>query len=256
MIQTLNKHVKWRKDNGAIFICDCKRLIDLKIPFKYESFMKKLSKGIDEKDLDKIEKKVFSDFERMKLLSELKIKHLSKKDFSKAIKILDNELGKERVRSNKFLFNKFKEFPQFFIGIFLDKEIIGVICGFPREDYLLISEISIDLKFHKRGFGKILIKKFEDVAKKEKYNKINVGAEDNAINFYSFLDYKPFLLVQYKKGDYVLENFSELNILKKSEDKNQKVLEVKVNDFNLNLLKKFRERYPKAWFQYIFTKSF
>ena len=256
MIQTLNKHVKWRKDNSAIFICDCKRLIDLKISFKYESFMKRLSNGIEKEKLIEEEKLVFSDFEKMKLLSELKIKNLSEKDFSKAMKILDSELSKGRVRSNKFLFNKFNKFPQFFIGIFLDKEIIGVICGFPREDYLLISEIAIDSKFHKRGFGKILIERFEEVARKGKYNKINVGAEDNVINFYSFLDYKPFLFVQYKKGDYILENFSELDIFRKSEDKNQILLEVKVNDFNLSLLKKFRESYPKAWFQYIFTKSF
>ena len=236
MIQTLNRHVKWRKDNKVIFICDCKRLIDLKISLKYQNFMKKLFSGIDEKNLDNTEKKVLSDFKKMKLLSELKIKKLGKKDFQKAMNLLDNELGKERVRDSSFLANKFKEFPQFFIGIFLGDELIGVICGFPREDYLLISEIAIDSKFSKRGFGKKLIQEFEKIAFK-KFSGINVGAQDNIIEFYKSLGYKPFLLVQFEKNVYNKRDFSEFEILSVKEYG----IELKVDNCNLNELKRLRK---------------
>jgi len=249
MIQTLNKHVKWRRDNQVILICDCKRLIDLKISPKYASFMKKISSGINKKELNEIERKIFSDFEKMKFLSKLQVKKLEEKYFQKAMNILDNEL-KLRIRDDKFLFEKFKKFPEFFIGIFLDSELIGVICGFPREDYLLISEIAIDSRFSKRGFGKKLVEGFEEVAFK-KYNKINVGAQDNAVYFYNSLLYKPFLLIQFKKQDYNLNDFKNLKIINNSQNTN----EVKVEKIDLKKIEKLRKNYPKANFQYIFTKS-
>jgi len=254
MIQTLNKHVKWREDNGAIFICDCKRLINLKISLKYKQFIKKLSSGIDKKKLNKTEKKVFSDFEKMKLLSELKIKQLKEKNFQGAMNILDNELGKKRVRDSSFLHSKFKKFPNFFIGIFLDKELIGVICGFPREDYLLMSEIAVDSRFQRRGFGKKLVRAFEETAKGS-YNKINTGAQDNVIDFYKSLGYKPFLLIQFKKGDYSKKDFSDFHVMKKYNFNSKNlVIEAEINRYNPKLLDKLRKNYPKAYFQYIFTK--
>ena len=250
MIQTLNKHVKWRRDKKAIFVCDCKRLIDLKISFKYESFMKKLNKGIKKEKLNKEEKKVFSDFEKINLLSKLKIRSLKEKDFENALNILDNELGKERVRNAIFLHNKFKEFPQFFIGIFLDKDLTGIICGFPREDYLLMSEIAVDLRFHGRGFGERLVKAFEKISKKD-YNKINAGAHDKAIGFYKSLGYKPFLLIQFKKEDYSLEDFIGFQIV----NYNPGIIEAKVKNCNIKIIEKLRKKYPKAYFQYIFIKK-
>ena len=249
MIQTLNKHIKWRNDNGAIFICDCKRLIDLKIPFKYKFFMNELSKGVEKEKLNEEEKKVFADFEKINLLSELKIRLLGERDFERAMNILDNELGKERVRDSAFLYKKFKKFPQFFIGIFLGKELVGVICGFPREDYLLISEIAVDLRFHGRGFGKRLVKTFEEEAK-TKYNKINAGAQDKAIGFYESLGYKPFLLIQFKKKDYPMNEFEDLKIIKSCPG----VIEAEVKSYGIKMLEKLRKKYPKANFQYIFTK--
>jgi GNAT superfamily N-acetyltransferase len=139
----------------------------------------------------------------------MKISKLKRKEFSSAMKILNNELGSERVRDEKFLLEKFKEFPEFFIGIFLDKELIGVICGFPREDYLLMSELAIDRRFQKRGFGKLLVKEFDKIAKEKNYSQIKVGAMDGAISFYNSLeDYNPLLLIQYDSGKYVPSEFN------------------------------------------------
>mgnify|MGYP001590404523 CR=1 FL=1 len=123
----------------------------------------------------------------------LKISPLNKKDFPQAMEILNEELGKNRVRSANFLLKKFKQFPKFFIGVYLDKELIGIICGFPREDS----------RFHRRNFGRKLVEEFEEVAKKENYNKINVGAQDESVGFYSSLRFEPFLLIQFNEKDYL-----------------------------------------------------
>jgi GNAT superfamily N-acetyltransferase len=183
--------------------------------------------------------------------SKLKIKRLTKKDFPKAMKILDNELGKKRARNSEFLNKKFKSFPKFFIGIFLEDELIGVICGFPREDYLLMSEIAIDSRFQGRGFGKRLVKAFEVIAKKD-YKQINVGALDVSIPFYKSLNYQPFLLVQFKKREYSKEDFKEFKIIKYG----QGIIEIAVKNCNVELLRKLRKKYPQANFQYIFSKNF
>ena len=251
MIQTLNRHVKWREDKSSIFICDCKRLIDLKISFEYREFMKKLLLGVDKNKINKKEKKVFSDFEKMKLLSELRVEQLKEKDFQDAMDILDNELGMKRVRDSLYLFKKFKEFHQFFIGVYLDDEIIGIVCGFPREDYLLMSEIAVDSRFQKRRFGERLVKKFEEVAKKNKFNKINVGARDNAIGFYADMGYKPFLLIQFIKKDYDIKDFKDFKIIKF----NNKFIEAEISNASLENIKKLSKDYPDANFQYIFTKK-
>ena len=248
MIQTLSKYVKWREDNEAIFICDCKRMLDLKIPFKYKDFMKKLSGGVSKEKLSCEEKKVFSDFEKMNLLSEIKIQNLKEKDFEKAMEILDNEIDK-RVRSDSFLYEKFKQFPNLFIGLFLDGEIIGTICGFPREDYLLISEVAVDSRFTGRGFGRKLVEMFEKVAR-GKYSKINIGAEDKSIGFYVSLKYKPFLLIQFKKEDYSEEDFEDFNIIKAFPER----IEIETKNCEIHTIKRLRRKYPKANFQYIFTK--
>jgi len=198
-----------------------------------------------------MEKKVFSDFEKMELLSKLELKQLEEKDFQKAMEILDNELGKERVRNSSFLFDKFKKFPGFFIGIFLDKELVGVVCGFPREDYLLISEIAVDSRFSRRGFGRMLVERFGKVARLNNYKEINVGARDNSVDFYVSLGYKPFLLVQFKEKDYIPKDFKNLNIIKSD----KKSVEIKIEKADIKILKELRKKYPKASFQYIFTKN-
>lgn len=245
---TLNKHVKWRKDINNILICDCKRLIDLKIPLGYEKTMEKIEKGVDKKDLGEREKLLVKDFKNLKLLANLEIRAVRKDEFSSAMKLLDREL-KIRVRDNKLLFEKFNKFGELFIGVFLDNEIIGLVCGFPREDYVLMSEIAVDERFQKRGFGKKLVKAFEKMALKFG-NKINVGAMDNIIDFYKSLNYSPFLLIQFNDKDHSLKDFSDFKIIRSDSG----FIEVETEICDINYIKRLRRKYPKAHFQYIFTK--
>ena len=249
-MNTLKKEVKWRKDRNAIFICDCKRLIDLKLDFKYENSLKKIFRGINSDELIGNEKLILEEFKKMNLLVDLELKKLLNNDFSLAMKILDNELGKNRSRNTTFLEAKFKEFPNYFIGIYLGKELVGVICGFPREDYLLIGELAVDFRFQRRRFGEKLVKKFEKIGF-EKFNKINVGALNNAIEFYKSLNYDPFLLIQFEKGIYSKKDFSRFEILSVKDYG----VELKINECNPDELNKLRKIYPKANLQYIFTKK-
>lgn len=183
-----------------------------------------------------------------------KISSIKRTEFSQAIKILDNELGKKRVRNEAFLLKRFKEFPEFFIGLFLDKELIGIICGFPREDYLLMSELAIDRRFQKRGFGKLLVKEFDKIAKEKNYSQIKVGAMDNAINFYNSLkDYKPFLLIQYNPEKYVPSEFN-LPIIRTG-NHGEDFVELEVKNPSILELENLRKKFPKAHFQYIFIKK-
>jgi ribosomal protein S18 acetylase RimI-like enzyme len=184
----------------------------------------------------------------------IKVKKLTNKILPKAIKILDREIGPNRIRNQEFLYEKFKQYPQFFIGIYLDDNLIGIIFGFPREDYLLISEIAVDSRFQNRGFGKRLVEEFEKRAKTN-YNRINVGAKDNVLGFYKSLNYNSFLLIQYKKEDYNKKEFSNFNTSSIKEYEDLIILECKVNNLDLNYLNRLRKEHPKANFQYIFTKN-
>ena len=250
MKQTLKKEIKWRRDKDAIFVCNCKTLNDLKIGFKYEDFLKKLSSGVDSEELVGEEKQIFNEFQMLDYLTQLKTKQLPQEDIDKAMNILDNELGKDRVRKKDFLVEKYREYSEYFIGLYLGGELIGIICGFPREDYLLMSELAIDCRFQGKGWGKILVEEFEKIGFK-KYKKINVGALDNAITFYGRLDYFPFLLVQFNNGEYSKKDFSDFEIL----SVRNWGIELKINSFSLEEINELRKKFPKGNLQYIFVKK-
>jgi len=251
MKQTFKKEVKWRKDKTAIFICNCKTLNDLKIGFKYEDFLKKLSSGVNSEELVGEEKQIFNEFQMLDYLTQLITKQLPQEDIDKAMNILDNELGKDRVRKKDFLVEKYREYSEYFIGLYLGEELIGIICGFPREDYLLMSELAIDFRFQGRGLGKILVEEFEKIGFK-KYEKINAGALDNAITFYEKLGYFPFLLVQFNNEEYSKKDFLDFEILSIRDWG----IELKISSFSLEEINELRKKFPKGNLQYIFVKKF
>ncbi|HRX44142.1 MAG TPA: hypothetical protein P5059_02740 [Candidatus Dojkabacteria bacterium] len=59
----LNKHIRFRKEDGYILVCNCKRLLDYELPIEYFNFLVSLKKWIDIKDISKENLIVLKDFE-------------------------------------------------------------------------------------------------------------------------------------------------------------------------------------------------
>lgn len=216
-----------------ILICDCKKLIDYKIPFKYENFIKRLNTGLDEKELDGEEKDLFNDLKNVKLLADVTYRRIMKGEFRIAFNFMFNNLERMQ-RSEKFLYDKYLEDKNFFIGAFFEKKIVGAIFGFERDGRLIISELAVSPAFHRRGIAKRLVEIFEKEAVKRGHREIRVGARDDALEFYKGLPgYKPFILKQYCR----------------------RAEEIKVEKADLDLLKEKRKTDNLATFQFIFSKK-
>ncbi len=192
------------------------------------------------------------------------LKNLSQRNYKIVKNFLQKNLYSEHTglksRGYKLLLRKLKENPDFFIALYLGKELIGVVQGFPRDDYLLMSEIAIAKKFCGRDFGEFLVKEFELRARKKGFKKIKAGAQDKAIDFYKRIKYKPSVLVQMKKKD-APANIAQLlkkhKILAKVQDsKGILVLELAYpKSTPLSLLKKLEKEFNAFSTQYTFTKN-
>ena len=177
------------------------------------------------------------------------IKPLYLKPYFQVYKFLQNNL--HLVRTEEFLKEKLKEFPQYFKGLYLDDKLIGVIQGYPRDDYILISEIAIDQKFRKKGYGSKLVKAFE----KEIHNKkIKVGAQDNSISFYKSLNFKPSIFMQFKKENFNQNILKDYKILYQKEYAGLLGIEIEIKKISLNQINKFKDRLKPYSIQYLFTK--
>ncbi len=45
----LNKHIRYRKEDGYILVCDCKRLLDYEIPLEYFELLELIKDGYESK---------------------------------------------------------------------------------------------------------------------------------------------------------------------------------------------------------------
>lgn len=258
---TFSKHVKFRKEQDYILICDCKLLRDFKVDLELEQFIKKINCGIRKSELNgEKENLLFKDFVSMKLLSEISFKQISSNNFKVADEFMEKHLYKgKRVRPYEFLLEKLKENPSLFIALYLDKEIIGVVQGFPRDNYLLVSEIAVDIRFHGRKFGSKLLQEFEKNATKMGHKTIKLGARDDATNFYLSNGYSPSLFIQ------VPINQEETMIKKLNQEKediknvshvnNLAGIEIAVKNCNQQLLSRVNKEFKPTSAQFLFTKD-
>ncbi len=53
-IYILNKHIRYRKEDGYILVCDCKRLLDYEIPLEHFELLESLKSGCETEDNDVI----------------------------------------------------------------------------------------------------------------------------------------------------------------------------------------------------------
>lgn len=258
---TFSKHVKFRKEQNNILICNCKLLQDFKVGLEFEKFINRINEGIYLKEIiSEKERFLFKDFQTMKLLSELSLKQITSDNFKHTDSFMERYLYLgNRPRDYGFLLNKLKQNPSLFIGLYLDTEIIGAIQGFPRDDYILLSEIAVDIKFRNRKFGSLLMKEFEKNARRYKYSQIKAGAEETAIGFYSANGYLPSLFTQVKE-EY------EAKTLKVLEKQGYKIIavtrvnkitgiEIASKDCNLSKLKDIHKLISPLSAQFLFAKQ-
>ena len=66
----LNKHIRFRKEDGYILICNCKRLLDYELPIEYFTFLESLNKGVDMKSLRKKDLVVLKDLEVLDIVEK------------------------------------------------------------------------------------------------------------------------------------------------------------------------------------------
>jgi len=248
-MKTFSKHVKYRVENKEIFICFCKELLDFKIDIKYLPLIQNIQRGLNTEILDNNDKILIEELNRFGGLIELQIKPIQKKDYTSIYNFLTKHL--HLVRTKEFLLEKLKQYPHYFKGLYLDHELIGVIQGFPREDYILISEIAIEQRFRNRGFGHLLVKEFE----KETTEKIKVGAENNAINFYKSLNFKPSIFMQFKKKNFNQNTFKDYKILYQKEYDEIIGVEIEFKEISLYSLDKLKNQFKPYSIQYLFTKT-
>jgi|GEM_PF-1185390 GNAT superfamily N-acetyltransferase len=261
---TFSKHVKFRREKENILICDCKNLKDFKVKIPFENFLNRITRGVVEADIsDEIEMLLFQDFKSTNLLVEITIKPLLFEEYVIADAFLEKQLyytyNGKRPRSYEFLLDKLHENPELFLGLYLDDDLIGVVEGFPRDDYLLISEIAVDIRFRNKGFGTLLIKEFEKVAKKIGYKKIKLGSQDDAVNLYLKNNYLPLLLIQILDSEYdaVIDhcNKETIQILSTKHFDNIMAVELVIDKIDLGLLKHFKKLFNPISIQYLFTKN-
>lgn len=90
-------------------------------------------------------------------------------------------------------------------GLFIDKNIIGVISVFKKNNVIFSSEIQFQIRgmailsnFQRNGYGEVLIKHTEDYVKNQLGKLIWFNARESAVPFYEKLGYlkvgAPFLI--------------------------------------------------------------
>jgi len=133
----------------------------------------------------------------------------------------------------------------------MDSELIGVICGFPRDDYLLLSELAVNKKHWKNGVGKKLLDAFMKLSDK----KIHAGSKDGAIDFYKKMGFKPFLLLQTKIEDFDEMQFKKINAFELKKEGDYLIMKVKTKKATKEEIAGLRKKLPLTHVQYIFTKE-
>jgi GNAT superfamily N-acetyltransferase len=185
----LKPSVKFRIEGDQIFICDCKKLIDFKLDKLYIFSLEKLKKGIYPLQIiNALDLSLFNSLEKYGFVSNFEIRNIRKSEFNDAFDIVNKEL--KLYRTKRFIRARFYVYHKLFFGIFIDNKIVGAVFGFPREDYLLLSEIAIRPQFQNRGFGKKLIEAFEKIGIKYGFKEIRLGCEKDKVGFYKKSGFK------------------------------------------------------------------
>lgn len=262
---TLSNHLKFREEKDNIFLVDCKRLRDFKLGKEFLPVLKKFKSGFCLSQTRSVkEKSLFKDIKKISGFVSFIIKPLVSAEYKSAYSFIQKTLFSNKdilqPRTYSFLLSQLKKHNSFFLGAYVGKELAGIIQGFPRDDYLLLSEFAVAQKFRGRNFGRLLVKAFEKQAVKAGFKTIKLGAQEEAIDFYKRLGYAPSILVQVKKSDCKNKLVGLLKKYKQESVKENKgVLLIELKCFAKNtpvsLLNKLKKEFGAFSTQYLFTKK-
>lgn len=76
----LNSHIRFRKEDGYILVCNCKRLLDYELPLKYFDFLESLNKGIEKKEISEENLIVLEDFMILGIVEKEGSKHKEQRE--------------------------------------------------------------------------------------------------------------------------------------------------------------------------------
>jgi len=97
-----------------------------------------------------------------------------------------------------------------YYGIYNDNILIGFLLLKKEDKILWIKHILIDKNFRKRGFGTLLLKKAEKIAKKKQMNlKTEVVKENNEVIQFFLKNKFKVIIFDKKENQYILEKVYE-----------------------------------------------
>ncbi len=261
----LSNHLKFREEKDSIFLVDCKRLRDFKLGKEFLPVLNKFKSGFYPSDIKSVEEKsLFRDIKKIRGFVSFSIKPLVSAEYKSVYLFIQKTLfsNKEilQPRTYRFLLSKLKKHNSFFLGAYIGKTLVGIIQGFPREDYLLLSELAVVKEFRGRNFGRLLVQAFEKQAVKKDFKKIKLGAQDESIDFYKKQGYAPSILIQTRKKNsktrlgQLLKKYKPISI---KENKDIMIIELECPKKNtpLEVLDKLKKEFNAFSTQYLFTKK-
>lgn len=262
---TLSNHLKFREEKDSIFLTDCKRLRDFKLGKEFLPVLKKFESGFCQSDIQSVkEKSLFNDIKKIKGFVPFSIKPLVSAEYKSVYLFIQKTLFSNKnilqPRTYRFLLSQLKKHNSFFLGAYIGKTVVGIIQGFPRDDYLLLSELAVAKKFRGRHFGGLLVQAFEKQAVKEGFKRIKLGAQKEAIDFYKKQGYIPSILVQIRKKNSkirIKQLFKKYKPISVKESKGVMLIELECLRKNtpLDLLDKLKKEFNAFSTQYLFTKD-
>ncbi|KAJ3316627.1 hypothetical protein HDV06_003145 [Boothiomyces sp. JEL0866] len=115
------------------------------------------------------------------------VEHKSK-DYDKAIelrsKMLREPLGLQFTKEELD-----RESDQLHICAFIIDKLVGCIVMVPSGNYLKMRQVAVDNEYQGLGIGKLMVNFCEKYAQENNFGSIRLHARENAVRFYTKLDY-------------------------------------------------------------------
>lgn len=186
----------------------------------------------------------------------MEIKKLPEKDLDEAY-----ALDKKYVHEDSTLdeFKKFyQENPKLYVGCYEEGELIGLVYGSTKEDFVILNSIAVRGDYWRKGIGSKLLKKFEEQVKKLNATKISVVAAEGWVeNFYLKNGFELVaFFVQIKKNklpkDYKKFGYK---IVKEKEDMDKKILFIETKELSTKDRETIRKKFNAEQVNYLFEKK-